>query len=614
MTDKLRKIPGGDISPSSSRFLPDHNSTSVPPSPLVPVSLSVPSSIADKLQPGKGSPTKRVVLTVDDGPNTVQQRVTLKDEPAPPKPGPSIFDPDHSFPVVVIDDTDTPVANAEMETAQNEVTLSDIQNRHQQAIVPRFIAPPIFHPPSGQAVTFLRKFEVATGRNGWDSGLRLTYLGNYLEEAASKWYQAYSNDPAKGSNTWEMVKADFRREFMGKDDLRELQRKLFGRKQRYTESPREYYYDLLEIADEVDASMPFETFKAHFENGLHPSMQDHLTITAEAAEDLPALLRAVGMLQSIHTRMMAKGTGGRTGLTATGRETTGTSRENWTSQGRPSGPRWDHTTQAPVTGSPQSSSSSYGNTGAYPRQDSRGDASSKSGTPGTYRGNNGSGRQLSRNDRRRDNSFIPTTHSRDGRPICQDCNKIGHFTCRRGLPKRGRTTPISAGEEVVLQSACAKILTIVGKLNGGEATPLVIDTGATYTIIEDNIATDIKPLKKPLVLSAVDRFKFTPIGVSIITVQVGWLTIQMPALVGRDVGRPLLFGSDFLCRYNIAIQYDQRVITLQTDEGRTSIPFTLEEPPPLEYDDVPPELATQPYGGLVPEDDPLPLTESLLPA
>ncbi|KAL1489447.1 hypothetical protein ABEB36_014340 [Hypothenemus hampei] len=292
MTDRSRQTTGRDASPLHSHFLPDHNSTSLPKQPLVPFDLSLPANVADKVRSDTSSPAKRLVLTIDDGTNTSPQKVLLRDLPPLTHPGPSIFDPDHPFPLVIIDDSDSQTGDPKMNTG-NDTTLGDLHNRPQQVS------------------TFLNKFELAAGRNGWDAALRLMYLGNYLEGPASKWYQAYFNDPAKVTSTWETVKADFRREFVGEDYLRELQRKLFSRRQRFTEPPREYYYDLLEIADEVNPNMPFDTFKMHFENGLHPSLQDHFSLAAGTAVDFPSLLKAVTILPGItlNIRISSRGYG-----------------------------------------------------------------------------------------------------------------------------------------------------------------------------------------------------------------------------------------------------------------------------------------------------------------
>ncbi|KAL1494721.1 hypothetical protein ABEB36_010272 [Hypothenemus hampei] len=286
----------------------------------------------------------------------------------------------------------------------------------------------------------LQKFEVAAGRNGWDSALRLIYLGNYLEGAASKWYQTYINDPSKVTSTWETLKTDFRREFVGEDYLRELQRKLFGRKQRFTEPPREYYYDLLELADEVDPNMPFDAFKLHFENGLHPSMQDHFSLAAGAATDLPSLLKAVTILQGIHARKISNGRGNTTSPSPGSYNNTGTSKKQWdTPSARTLNPPWSSEAHASSSASPQSVPRPYQNRSQFPRRNFRDSDSSKRftnpGNQGASRYNGGNTQHSAGTTRRRDDAYVPNTRSRDGRPICQDCNKIGHFTCR-SLPSK----------------------------------------------------------------------------------------------------------------------------------------------------------------------------------
>ncbi|KAL1498409.1 hypothetical protein ABEB36_009215 [Hypothenemus hampei] len=457
MTDRPQKTTQvADSSPSPRQFLPAHNSTSLPQSPLVPFTLALPPNIAGQVRQGKSTPNKRILLAVDNGPNTAQQQVILKDEPIPSNPGPSIFDPDNPFPLVIIDDSDTPTGGPNMNSGGNETTLGDLLNRPQQIAAPRFFAPPTFHPRSGQASTFLQKFEVAAGRNGWDSALRLTYLGNYLEGAASKWYQTYINDPSKVTSTWETLKTDFRREFVGEDYLRELQRKLFGRKQRFTEPPREYYYDLLELADEVDPNMPFDAFKLHFENGLHPSMQDHFSLAAGAATDLPSLLKAVTILQGIHARKISNGRGNTTSPSPGSYNNTGTSKKQWdTPSARTLNSPWSSEAHASSSVSPQSVPRPYQNRSQFPRRNFRDSDSSKrftnSGNQGASRYNGGNTQHSAGTTRRRDDAYVPNTRSRDGRPICQDCNKIGHFTCR-SLPSKTSSSDSPDTNNSVLDS------------------------------------------------------------------------------------------------------------------------------------------------------------------
>ncbi|KAL1492433.1 hypothetical protein ABEB36_010685 [Hypothenemus hampei] len=357
MTDRPQKTTQvADSSPSPRQFLPAHNS---------------------QVRQGKSTPNKRILLAVDNGPNTAQQQVILKDEPIPSNPGPSIFDPDNPFPLVIIDDSDTPTGGPNMNSGGNETTLGDLLNRPQQIAAPRFFAPPTFHPRSGQASTFLQKFEVAAGRNGWDSALRLTYLGNYLEGAAT---------------------------------------------------------------DEVDPNMPFDAFKLHFENGLHPSMQDHFSLAAGAATDLPSLLKAVTILQGIHARKISNGRGNTTSPSPGSYNNTGTSKKQWdTPSARTLNSPWSSEAHASSSVSPQSVPRPYQNRSQFPRRNFRDSDSSKrftnSGNQGASRYNGGNTQHSAGTTRRRDDAYVPNTRSRDGRPICQDCNKIGHFTCR-SLPSK----------------------------------------------------------------------------------------------------------------------------------------------------------------------------------
>ncbi|KAL1487961.1 hypothetical protein ABEB36_015342 [Hypothenemus hampei] len=521
MTDRPQKTTQvADSSPSPRQFLPAHNS---------------------QVRQGKSTPNKRILLAVDNGPNTAQQQVILKDEPIPSNPGPSIFDPDNPFPLVIIDDSDTPTGGPNMNSGGNETTLGDLLNRPQQIAAPRFSHHQRSTPDRDRRRRFYRSLR-------WqpDATVGIPRFASHIWETTSRVL------PVSGTRPTSMTLP------------KELQRKLFGRKQRFTEPPREYYYDLLELADEVDPNMPFDAFKLHFENGLHPSMQDHFSLAAGAATDLPSLLKAVTILQGIHARKISNGRGTQPLLL----QAVTTTLEQAKSSG------------IPLRRCLHNRSPGHTKIGLNFRDGTFGTATPLNvlRTPGI---------------KEPPDITVETPNTPPG-PLEEETmltfptHVVGTAdqsvritrTTPLWTPQTGEDDSIGATTEVVLQSSCAKILTIVGKLNGKSATPLVIDTGATYTIIEANIAQDIKPLRNPMILSAVGRFPFTPIGVSIIVVEFDHLTFQMPALVGRDVGRPILFGSDFLCRFNIEIRYETKEISLQSEGTRVYLPFTITEPPP----------------------------------
>ncbi|KAL1492438.1 hypothetical protein ABEB36_010690 [Hypothenemus hampei] len=159
-------------------------------------------------------------------------------------------------------------------------TVGNARGQTIEPIRPQFIQPPSFRPAYHSPTAFLLGYERAACGNGWNDGLKISHLGSYLEGTAVRWYHNYLLDPANDTKTWDEVKRDFKNEFM-EVQWGSLSNDFYYKQQGYTEDIGRYYYDLRNLADELNQNMPFEEFRAQFEKGLHPRFRPNYYMLRE---------------------------------------------------------------------------------------------------------------------------------------------------------------------------------------------------------------------------------------------------------------------------------------------------------------------------------------------
>ncbi|KAL1490139.1 hypothetical protein ABEB36_012879 [Hypothenemus hampei] len=149
-------------------------------------------------------------------------------------------------------------------------TIGDARGQILEPAKPKFIQPPIFRPALDSPSSFLLGYERAASGNGWNDNLKIMYLGHFLEGMACKWYQRYLVDPNNETKNWEQIKKDLKSEFMEEEQQGLQSNQFYHKKQGHAENIKQYYYNLQNLADEVNQDMPFEKFQTQFEKGLHP--------------------------------------------------------------------------------------------------------------------------------------------------------------------------------------------------------------------------------------------------------------------------------------------------------------------------------------------------------
>ncbi|KAL1492233.1 hypothetical protein ABEB36_012715 [Hypothenemus hampei] len=134
--------------------------------------------------------------------------------------------------------------------AATDSTINDALRQIIDPATPKFVQPPIFRPATDSPSSFLLGYERAAIGNGWTDIYKILYLGQFLESPAHKWYQKYLSNERNNANNWEMIKRDFKVEFMDSQQREVTSGPFFHRKQGHTEEVKHYYYELLDLADE----------------------------------------------------------------------------------------------------------------------------------------------------------------------------------------------------------------------------------------------------------------------------------------------------------------------------------------------------------------------------
>ncbi|KAL1490067.1 hypothetical protein ABEB36_012811 [Hypothenemus hampei] len=171
----------------------------------------------------------------------------------------------------------TPIQHPNM---ANNSSVGQASNQTLEPSKPSFIQPPTFHPSIDSPTTFLMAYERVASGNRWSDNNKIAYLEYYLEGSANLWFRRYVADPGNSTNTWDRVKKDLKIEYL--EDTRRGTNLFHKKRQGRTESIKQYYLDLENLAGEMDPDMPFDIFREQFEKGLHPKFRKlYITLADE---------------------------------------------------------------------------------------------------------------------------------------------------------------------------------------------------------------------------------------------------------------------------------------------------------------------------------------------
>ncbi|KAL1493799.1 hypothetical protein ABEB36_009488 [Hypothenemus hampei] len=259
-----------------------------------------------------------------------------------------------------------------------------------------------------------------------------------------------------------MIKRDFKVEFMDSQQREVTSGPFYRRKQGHTEEVKHYYYELLDLADEVDVNMPFVDFLAQFEKGLHPKFRQLYYILRE--DDMgQGTLRNI--VQKLHRSQESLAENDDPLTSGNNHHPRFNNQNNWNNryQGgfRDNNPSYNY----PSNGRYGTGNTWQRNTDTWTssQQTSRWRSPDYQGRSNNYQYKNYNTQQQ---------SHVPNTRTRDGRPQCKGCRRYGHYSC---------SNHSNTGT------------------NGYRAHPngymdIVLDTGAGRSIIRKDIVTSIDKL------------------------------------------------------------------------------------------------------------------------
>ena len=181
-----------------------------------------------------------------------------------------------------------------------DVTISNAFESKKTPAIPNFISPEIFDPKRDDPERFLKNYERAAVANAWDNNLKIIYFGSFLSGIANRWYEHLVD--TEGDKKWEDVKKEFLKEFQMSDYSGDKEMQFENRKQGKDESVKEFFFDLLFLAHEVDPDMTDQRFIKYFEKGMLNKYFSNYKILKPDGVSIPGLKPIIEKLDAIERR------------------------------------------------------------------------------------------------------------------------------------------------------------------------------------------------------------------------------------------------------------------------------------------------------------------------
>jgi len=152
----------------------------------------------------------------------------------------------------------------------------------------------------------LHNYNTISVCNGWNDQLKLTFFPLYLTNFAARWYTAATSERKrlnKGDWTWKELEDAFLRNATCSAVKADDEWELLSRKQRFHESPMEYFYEMQNLADRVSAKMPDSLRVKHTLRGLEPSILKQILLhNPTTMADLQTLLEWSEVGESLESK------------------------------------------------------------------------------------------------------------------------------------------------------------------------------------------------------------------------------------------------------------------------------------------------------------------------
>lgn len=306
-----------------------------------------------------------------------------------------------------------------------DTTIQNAQAEARNPAKPKFVATDVFDPSTTSPLAFVRNYERAALANGWNDAAKINYFGSYVDGVARQWFAAYLRNADNAAKTWRDLVTDFTAEYAGVEPERRLRDKLHRRVQATGESLKSYYYAVKKLAFEIDDEFPFAKFLEHFERGLSAKSTQSYFMLRPDNMGYTELQQLILKLADLEERLVDKNLADRVNLLTVSDQQPST---------RPPPPPQQHSVQ-PYNQYGYQSPQQYAY--EYPPRQPRYYDGVYQPPPGAQ---NGYYRRQSRPNERSYGRYYhpkpPAARTHDNRPICNVCQRVGHYGayCRTPPP------------------------------------------------------------------------------------------------------------------------------------------------------------------------------------
>ncbi|KAB0804583.1 hypothetical protein PPYR_01553 [Photinus pyralis] len=172
--------------------------------------------------------------------------------------------------------------------AHPNTTIQQVNESVNTPVFPKFTQPDSFVPGESNCVTFLKKYERCAHSNHWSEANKIAHFGNFLEGVAHTWYTDFISNADNANKTWNDISQSFQKYFGGITSSLEAKKKLRSKKQGLNELVLKYYYDVLELASQINPSIPMAEISTYFIEGLQPGLRSEFIIICPPTDEVNA--------------------------------------------------------------------------------------------------------------------------------------------------------------------------------------------------------------------------------------------------------------------------------------------------------------------------------------
>ncbi|KAH7982839.1 hypothetical protein HPB52_007400 [Rhipicephalus sanguineus] len=140
-----------------------------------------------------------------------------------------------------------------------------------------FVGPPVFRGAPEESISeWLLCYEHVASLNNWDQATKVKFLYLALDGDAKKWHttQILTGAP----NSWEEWATLLKTSFTSRHSVEIAYLRLENRTQLPSETPEQYYYDVVQLCARVNPSMTEDDRLRHLMRGLRPDVQEKMII------------------------------------------------------------------------------------------------------------------------------------------------------------------------------------------------------------------------------------------------------------------------------------------------------------------------------------------------